>query len=64
MSKAEIPLLGGRVTAGVVRLGATVRRPILNDRSLQHSLLAHLESIGFDGSPRLLGASMNGAARS
>ncbi len=55
MSKAEIPLLGGRVTAGVVRLGATVRRPISNDRSLQHALLAHLERSGFDGSPRLLG---------
>lgn len=60
MSKAEIPLVGGRVTAGMVRLGATVRRPISNDRSLQHSLLAHLESIGFDGSPRLLGVDERG----
>lgn len=55
MGEIEIPLSGGRVTAGVVRLGDTVRRPILKDRSHVHALLRHLEGQGFDGAPRLIG---------
>lgn len=55
MDDAEIPLEGGRVTAGVVRLGDTVRRPILRDRGQVHDLLLHLERKGFDGVPRFLG---------
>ncbi len=51
----ETPLAGGRVTAGVVRIGDTVRRPVNGDRSLQHDLLAHLERSGFAGAPRFLG---------
>ena len=52
---AETPLAGGRVTEGVVRIGDTVRRPIVGDRSLQHDLLKHLERKGFAGAPRFLG---------
>jgi Ser/Thr protein kinase RdoA (MazF antagonist) len=55
MDKAETPLGGGRVTPGVVRVGETVRRPIVSDRTLQHDLLSHMERTGFKGCPRLLG---------
>lgn len=55
MADAEIPLAGGRITAGVVRLGDTVRRPILRDRTQAHDLLMHLERKGFHGVPRFLG---------
>lgn len=51
----EIPLKGGRVTAGVVRVGDTVRRPLTTDRSHVHDLLIHLEEKGFKGTPRFLG---------
>ena len=49
MDDAETPLVGGRVTVGVARVGETVRRPIAGDRTLQHNLLAHLEQKGFVG---------------
>jgi Ser/Thr protein kinase RdoA (MazF antagonist) len=55
MDEVETPLHGGRVTAGVVRVGDTVRRPIKGDRTLQHALLTHLEQKGFVGTPRFLG---------
>lgn len=55
MIESAIPLTGGRVTAGVVRIGDTVRRPMLADRHLAHSLLRHLEQRGFDATPRFLG---------
>lgn len=55
MSELEVPLVGGRITAGVMRVGDTVRRPITADRSDVHDLLRHLEAIGFEGTPRLLG---------
>ncbi len=55
MGSAEIPLMGGRITAGVVRIGNTVRRPVRQDRAVQHDLLKHLEAKGFEGSPRFLG---------
>lgn len=54
-SRPEVPLLGGDVTEGVVRVGDTVRRPIGDNTPLVHALLRHLESVGFDGAPRLLG---------
>jgi Ser/Thr protein kinase RdoA (MazF antagonist) len=56
----ETPLSGGRVTAGVVRVDDTVRRPIRGDRSLVHRLLDHLESRGFEGTPRFLGIDRQG----
>jgi hypothetical protein len=59
--QVEIPLAGGDVTEGVVRVGDTVRRPVGPHSPLVHALLAHLESIGFEGAPRLLG--IDGAGR-
>ena len=53
--QVEIPLAGGDVTEGVVRIGGTVRRPVGPHSPLVHALLAHLESIGFAGAPRFLG---------
>lgn len=55
MDDIETPLPGGRVTAGVVQVGITVRRPIKGERTLQHALLTHLEQEGFAGAPRFLG---------
>jgi hypothetical protein len=51
----EQPLAGGRVTAGVVRVGDTVRRPQGAHSPFVHELLGHLEEAGFDAAPRLLG---------
>jgi len=39
----------------VVRIGDTVRRPVGPHSPLVHALLAHLESVGFEGAPRFLG---------
>jgi hypothetical protein len=55
MSEVEIPLTGGRITQGVVRVGETVRRPVRGDRSDVHELLRYLEARGFDATPRFLG---------
>jgi hypothetical protein len=54
-SEREVPLLGGDVTEGVVRVGSTVRRPVHANSPLVHALLLHLEQVGFDGAPRFLG---------
>ena len=54
-SPAEIPLLGGDVTEGIVRVGDTVRRPLNPNSPLVHALLGHLETTGFTGAPRFLG---------
>ncbi|GAA3428770.1 phosphotransferase [Streptosporangium nondiastaticum] len=51
----EIPLVGGDVTEGVVRVGDTVRRPVGPNAPLVHALLRHLEEVGFAGAPRFLG---------
>jgi aminoglycoside phosphotransferase (APT) family kinase protein len=53
--QTEIPLPGGDVTEGVVRVGDTVRRPVGPHSPLVHALLTHLESVGFEGAPRFLG---------
>lgn len=53
--EAGIPLAGGDVTEGVVRVGDTVRRPVGQHSPLVHALLTHLESAGFEGAPRFLG---------
>ncbi len=42
-AEPEIPLSGGRVTQGVVRVGNTVRRPVNPRSSFIHSVLLHLE---------------------
>lgn len=52
---SEIELSGGRITAGVVRVGDTVRRPPGPNAALVRSLLGHLDATGFDGAPRHLG---------
>ncbi|MEV4222420.1 aminoglycoside phosphotransferase family protein [Nonomuraea sp. NPDC049725] len=51
----EIPLQGGDVTDGVVRVGDTVRRPVSPATPAVHALLRHLEAAGFEGAPRVLG---------
>lgn len=51
----EIPLLGGDVTEGLVRVGDTVRRPPGERDHLVQDVLLHLEKVGFDGAPRFLG---------
>jgi hypothetical protein len=51
----EIPLVGGDVTEGVVRVGDTVRRPVGPNAPLVHALLRYLEEVGFPGAPRFLG---------
>jgi hypothetical protein len=58
--QAEVPLAGGDVTEGVVRVGDTVRRPVGPHSPLVHALLAHLESVGFQGAPRFLGIDGSG----
>ena len=58
--QAEIPLAGGDVTEGVVRIGDTVRRPAGPHSPLVHALLTHLESVGFEGAPRFLGIDGSG----
>ena len=58
--QAEMPLGGGDVTEGVVRVGNTVRRPVGPHSPLVHALLAHLESVGFAGAPRYLGIDASG----
>jgi aminoglycoside phosphotransferase (APT) family kinase protein len=60
VDRAEIPLAGGDVTDGVVRVGDTVRRPVGPHSPLVHALLAHLESAGFAGAPRFLGVDRAG----
>lgn len=51
----EVPLHGGRLTDGVVRVGDTVRRPATPSSKLVARLLLHLEARGFGGAPRYLG---------
>jgi Ser/Thr protein kinase RdoA (MazF antagonist) len=53
--ESKTPLTGGWVTTGVVRVGETVRRPTGSSTPFIHALLRHLEDLGFDGAPRLLG---------
>jgi hypothetical protein len=52
----EVPLLGGTANRGRVhRVGDTVRRPLRATSPATHALLRHLEDVGFDGAPRVLG---------
>ena len=54
-SQTEIPLFGGDVTEGIVRVGDTVRRPLNPNSPLIRALLGHLEADGFTGAPRFFG---------
>jgi aminoglycoside phosphotransferase (APT) family kinase protein len=56
----EAPLTGGRLTSGVARVGDAVRRPTGPHSPFVHRLLRHLEAVGFEGAPRLLGLDEHG----
>jgi Phosphotransferase enzyme family len=55
MSDREEHLRGGNVTAGVVRIGDTVRRPAGPHTPAVHAFLQHLHESGFTWAPRPLG---------
>lgn len=48
------------MTAGVVRIGNTVRRPRQPNSDLTHRLLDHFASIAFNGAPRFIGTDESG----
>lgn len=57
----EIPLAGGMGSGGaVVRVGDTVRRPLVAQTPAVEHFLAHLAESGFTGSPRPLGRDHRG----
>jgi hypothetical protein len=59
-AREEVLLTGGRITQGVTRMGNTVRRPTGPHTPFVHSLLRHLEKVGFEGAPRVLGIDERG----
>ena len=56
----EIPLLGGRLTPGIVRVGNTVRRLPKSNAPFVHNLLLFLEDQVFPFAPRFLGMDSRG----
>ncbi|WP_205629389.1 alpha/beta fold hydrolase [Jiangella muralis] len=56
----EVPLLGGDVSDGVVRVGGTVRRHPARGAAAVHAYLLHLEAAGFPYAPRFLGFDQRG----
>ena len=56
----EVPLEGGMLTAGVVRVGDTVRRPLRPRSARVHEVLRRLEADGFEEAPRFLGIDEQG----
>lgn len=60
MGEQEHPLEGGNVSAGVVRVGETVRKPATASTSAVGSLLRDLETAGFTGAPRFHGLDERG----
>src|SRR5215472_7376371 len=58
--KAVIPLSGGRLTPGIVRVGNTVRRPAKGNATFVHDLLLFLEDQGFPFAPRFFGRDEQG----
>lgn len=56
----EIPLRGGRVTQGIVRVGDTVRRPPTANSEFVRRLLHHLAANGFGAAPIHLGLDEQG----
>jgi hypothetical protein len=59
-SLQEIPLLGGQLTPGIVRVGDTVRRPPKGNAAFVHDLLLWLESQDFGFAPHFLGVDEQG----
>ena len=56
----EERLAGGNTHEEVVRIGDTVRRPTGSWTPGVHALLRHLASVGYDGTPTLLGLDEQG----
>jgi hypothetical protein len=56
----ELPLAGGAMTSGVVRIGDTVRRPPKHSAQPMRDVLLQLERTGFDAAPRWLGFDEHG----
>lgn len=56
----ERPLTGGRQTAGLVRVGGTLRRPPHARSAYVRDVLLALEAAGFAGAPRWLGVDEQG----
>jgi hypothetical protein len=52
----EIPLAGGNMSGGVVRVGDTVRRPAGPWTPAVRALLTHLHEAGFRGAPLMADA--------
>jgi Phosphotransferase enzyme family len=52
MAQLEVPLVGGDVTEGLVRVGDTVRRPRQPWSDGVAAYLDHLAAVGFAGAPR------------
>ncbi len=59
-SPEEIPLLGGQLTLGIVRVGNTVRRVPKGNATFVHDLLLWLEEQAFGFGPRFLGMDEQG----
>lgn len=57
---SEIPLSGGQLTPGIVRVGNTVRRPPKRNAAFVHNLLVFLGNQGFPFAPRFLGMDEHG----
>ena len=55
-----MPLDGGNMSSGVVRVGDTVRRPAGPWTPAVHALLSYLHDAGFRGAPRPLGIDERG----
>jgi Phosphotransferase enzyme family len=55
----DVPLSGGRMTSGIVRRGDRLLRPMGPWSPAVHEYLRHLETAGFEGSPRVLGIEDN-----
>jgi hypothetical protein len=63
MPEAELPeepLVGDGVTAGIVRIGDTVRRPVRPFSATVQAYLTHLREAGFAGAPLPLGTDEQG----
>lgn len=55
MLNRGVELLPGSGRMPVTRVGRTVRRPVMPWTPSVHALLRHLEAVGFDGAPRVIG---------
>jgi hypothetical protein len=60
VTDGELPLRGGRTTAGVVRVGNTVRRPPSPNVQLIRRMLCHLSRRKFGAPPIFLGVDERG----